>query len=72
MQFSNQHRAQVQKDFPGAKVPQIGKILGQRWTELKENDKKEVDRFQSLADADKKRYATELAQWEKAHPEIVA
>ena len=57
-------RPQVISENPqiATKVTEITKIIGQRWKELSEKQKKP---YQDLADADKLRYARQLEEFEK-------
>ncbi|KAI9258214.1 high mobility group box domain-containing protein, partial [Phascolomyces articulosus] len=58
MFFSQENRTKVQQDNPDAAFGQIGKILGERWKDMSEEEKKP---YQDKADADKKRYEAEKA-----------
>ncbi|CAO3699883.1 hypothetical protein G6F70_007185 [Rhizopus microsporus] len=59
MFFSQANREKVIKENPGAKFGEIGKILGARWKELSDEEKKP---FVEQAEADKKRYEEEKAK----------
>ena len=58
MLFSNATRPALKAEQPGLSMGEFGKLLGERYRELSEEDKKH---WQSLADADKVRYEEELA-----------
>jgi hypothetical protein len=60
--FTNAMRAEVKKDNPGATLPDLSKVLGKQWTEM---DLSEKEPYTKMAEADKKRYDTELAEFKK-------
>ncbi|EIE79999.1 hypothetical protein G6F46_001817 [Rhizopus delemar] len=59
MFFSQANREKVIKENPEAKFGEIGKILGAKWKEMTEEEKKP---FVEKAEADKKRYEDEKAK----------
>ena len=38
--FTNQERPQIMKEFPGIKFTEMGRILGERWRSLDNDEKK--------------------------------
>ncbi|GAA6037696.1 hypothetical protein JCM8097_002293 [Rhodosporidiobolus ruineniae] len=61
MHFSQAERASVKEENPDVKFGEIGKILGARWKELDDEDKKP---FEEKAKADKARYEKEKAAYD--------
>ncbi|KAG1149979.1 hypothetical protein G6F37_004560 [Rhizopus arrhizus] len=59
MFFSQANRENVIKENPEAKFGEIGKILGAKWKEMTDEEKKP---FTEKAEADKKRYEDEKAK----------
>ncbi len=60
MFFANQNRDIVRSENPEITFGQVGKVLGERWKSLTPEDKKP---YESKAEADKKRYENEKAQY---------
>ncbi|KAI9365217.1 high mobility group box domain-containing protein [Pilaira anomala] len=58
MFFSQDQRATVKDESPEATFGQIGKILGEKWKALSDEQKKP---YNEKAEADKKRYENEKA-----------
>ncbi|KAI7874270.1 high mobility group box domain-containing protein [Mucor mucedo] len=58
MFFSQASRAQVKEDNPDATFGQIGKLLGEKWKGMTDEDKKP---FHEKAEKDKQRYEDEKA-----------
>ncbi|KAI8882466.1 high mobility group box, partial [Backusella circina FSU 941] len=58
MFFSQDQRATVKAENPDASFGQIGKILGEKWKSMDDNEKKP---YTEKAEADKKRYEEEKA-----------
>ncbi|KAI8969286.1 high mobility group box domain-containing protein, partial [Mycotypha africana] len=56
MFFSQEKRAEVKADNPDASFGQIGKLLGEKWKSMSDEDKKP---YVAKAEADKKRYEDE-------------
>ncbi|ORZ13543.1 high mobility group box domain-containing protein, partial [Absidia repens] len=59
MFFSQSNREQIKAENPDATFGQLGKLLGAKWKELSDAEKKP---YQDKADADKKRYEAEMAE----------
>ncbi|CAI5759276.1 unnamed protein product [Candida verbasci] len=62
MFFANENRDIVRAENPGISFGQVGKVLGDKWKALSDDDKAP---YQSKADADKKRYEKEKAEYAK-------
>lgn len=60
MFFSQDHRDKVRVDYPEAGFGEIGRILGAKWKEMSEGDKKP---YQDMAERDKVRSANEKAAY---------
>ncbi|KAI8646161.1 high mobility group box domain-containing protein, partial [Parasitella parasitica] len=58
MFFSQDQRATVKEENPEASFGQIGKILGEKWKKMSDDEKKP---YNKKAEADKKRYEDEKA-----------
>ncbi|CEP13358.1 hypothetical protein [Parasitella parasitica] len=58
MFFSQDNRAKVKEDNPEASFGTIGKLLGEKWKGLSDQEKKP---YLEKAEADKKRYEKEKA-----------
>ncbi|KAI8982413.1 high mobility group box domain-containing protein [Mycotypha africana] len=56
MFFSQEKRAEVKAENPEASFGQIGKILGEKWKAMSDEEKKP---YNDKAEADKKRYEAE-------------
>jgi len=56
MFFANDNRDKVREENPGIKFGEVGKILGEKWKELTDKDKKP---FEDRAKIDKERYEAE-------------
>ncbi|VDC02285.1 unnamed protein product [Peniophora sp. CBMAI 1063] len=61
MFFSQDHREQVKKDHPDASFGELGKILGGKWKEMDDDDKKP---YIKQAAEDKARYEREKEEYE--------
>uniref|UniRef100_A0A1D1ZTD4 FACT complex subunit SSRP1 n=1 Tax=Auxenochlorella protothecoides TaxID=3075 RepID=A0A1D1ZTD4_AUXPR len=61
MFFSQDQRESVKADNPGIAFGEVGKVLGQRWKELSEADKKP---YEEKAAKDKERYEKEKSSYE--------
>ena len=59
--FCNEKRQEVKEENSSLKATEITKKLGEMWKEEKEKNK---ERYQKMAEADKKRYADEIAEYE--------
>ncbi|ODV93063.1 hypothetical protein PACTADRAFT_184821 [Pachysolen tannophilus NRRL Y-2460] len=62
MFFANETRDIVRAENPGIAFGQVGKVLGERWKALSDDQKKP---FEDKAEADKKRYELEKAEYLK-------
>ncbi|OWB50751.1 hypothetical protein B5S28_g3569 [[Candida] boidinii] len=62
MFFANEQRDIVRAENPGIAFGQIGKLLGERWKALDETGKAP---YEAKAEADKKRYEMEKAEYLK-------
>ncbi|KAF2398376.1 hypothetical protein EJ06DRAFT_105488 [Trichodelitschia bisporula] len=60
MFFANDNRDKVREDNPGIKFGDVGKILGEKWKELTDKDKKP---YEEQARKDKERYEAEKAKY---------
>ncbi|KAG1468245.1 hypothetical protein G6F56_003947 [Rhizopus delemar] len=58
MYFSKEQRSVVKEENPGATFGKLGKLLGEKWKSLSEEEKKP---YTDLAATDKKRYEDEKA-----------
>jgi len=56
MFFANEQRENVREENPGISFGQVGKVLGERWKALSENQRKP---YEEKAQTDKKRYEDE-------------
>lgn len=63
MFFSQDQRDKVRVDYPDAGFGEIGRILGAKWKDMTEGDKKP---YQDMAERDKVRAATEKAAYVSA------
>ncbi|KAJ2381516.1 Non-histone chromosomal protein 6 [Coemansia sp. RSA 2559] len=61
MFFSQANRATVREQNPDVSFGAIGKLLGEKWKKLNDNDKKP---YLKQAEDDKTRYAKEKAEWD--------
>ena len=61
--FCTEMRDQVRKDFPGMKVPEVGKELGRRWNSLEATERL---KFEQMAAEDRKRVAGEVEKYEES------
>ncbi|ORY97785.1 high mobility group box domain-containing protein [Syncephalastrum racemosum] len=61
MFFSQEQRTRAQQENPDATFGQIGKILGEMWGKMSDEEKKP---YTDKAEADKKRYEAEKAKQE--------
>jgi len=55
--FINQNRERIKKENPDKSVCEIGKLAGQEWKALTDDQKKEYDKF---IEEDRKRYKKEM------------
>jgi len=69
MFFAKDQRPVVASENPGADFGELGKILGERWKSLSEEDKEQYARQNT---EDKERYKQEYKQWETDFPEEAA
>jgi hypothetical protein len=58
--FTNQERPQIHKEFPGIKFTEMGRVLGERWRALDNDEKKP---FEDMANEDKLRFQMEMQQY---------
>ncbi|PVU99807.1 hypothetical protein BB559_000400 [Furculomyces boomerangus] len=61
MFFSQEYRGKVKKENPAATFGELGKILGEMWKSMTDEQKKP---FNLKAEKDKKRYETEKANYQ--------
>jgi len=61
MFFANENRDKVREDNPGIKFGEVGKILGEKWKELTDKDKKP---YEDKAKIDKERYEAEKIRYQ--------
>ncbi|GBG84245.1 hypothetical protein CBR_g38216 [Chara braunii] len=61
MFFCKDHRDVVKSEHPDVSFGEIGKILGQQWSNMSEKEKKP---YLKKAEDDKKRYQDEMASYE--------
>ena len=59
MYFSKANRDYIHKQGPGIKKEQIGKLLGEMWRELSDEEKVQ---YNNLAQQDQERYDREIAE----------
>ena len=57
--FINQNRERIKKENPDVSVCEIGKLAGQEWKALSDDQKKEYDKY---IEEDRKRYDKEMEQ----------
>lgn len=57
--FINQNRERIKKENPDKSVCEIGKLAGQEWKALTDDQKKEYDKY---IEEDRKRYVKEMEQ----------
>ncbi|ODV66282.1 high mobility group box, partial [Hyphopichia burtonii NRRL Y-1933] len=62
MFFANENRDIVRAENPGISFGQVGKLLGEKWKALGADEKVP---YENKADADKKRYEKEKAEYAK-------
>lgn len=62
MFFANENRDVVRSENPGVSFGQVGKLLGEKWKKLTPEEKTP---FETKAEADKKRYEKEKAEYAK-------
>ncbi len=60
MFYSTKMRPIIKEEKPDIKFTEMGKLIGEKWRELSDDDKKE---FEQMAEKDKKRYADETAKY---------
>ncbi|KAJ5648204.1 nonhistone chromosomal protein 6A [Penicillium lividum] len=63
MFFANDNRDLVREENPGITFGQVGKMLGDKWKALTEDDRKPYD---EKAATDKKRYEEEKAKYQES------
>lgn len=63
MFFANANRDVVRADNPGISFGGVGKLLGEKWKALSADEKAP---YEAKAEADKKRYETEKANYAAA------
>eukprot|EP01025_Chloroclados_australasicus_P012162 TRINITY_DN1556_c0_g1_i1.p9 TRINITY_DN1556_c0_g1~~TRINITY_DN1556_c0_g1_i1.p9 ORF type:complete len:101 (+),score=18.27 TRINITY_DN1556_c0_g1_i1:131-433(+) len=61
MWFSKVKREEVKQKHPDKKVTEIGKVLGEMWRGLNDDQKKE---YQDMAEQDKRRYEKDLSAYQ--------
>ncbi|KAL1921404.1 uncharacterized protein VTP21DRAFT_11120 [Calcarisporiella thermophila] len=61
MMFVQQQRKVVQQENPTVSFGQIGKILGEKWKNLEEDEKK---KYVKMAEKDKERYEKQKSEYE--------
>ncbi|GES58528.1 non-histone chromosomal protein 6 [Aspergillus terreus] len=66
MFFANENRDKVREENPGITFGQVGKMLGEKWKALSEDDRRP---YEEKAAADKKRYEDEKASYHAAGDE---
>ncbi|ELR25348.1 HMG (high mobility group) box domain containing protein [Acanthamoeba castellanii str. Neff] len=59
--FSKKMRPRIKDENPDASFGQLGKIIGEQWSKLGADERKE---FETLAAADKERYAKEMKDYQ--------
>lgn len=57
--FINQNRERIKKENPDTSVCEIGKLAGQEWKALTDDEKKEYDKY---IEEDRERYEKEMEQ----------
>ncbi|CCE86454.1 Piso0_004944 [Millerozyma farinosa CBS 7064] len=62
MFFANENRDIVRAENPGISFGQVGKLLGEKWKAMSSEDKTP---YETKAEADKKRYEKEKAEYAK-------
>jgi upstream activation factor subunit UAF30 len=60
MCFVSHNREKIIKEFPGIKFGEVGKKLGQRWSNLSEKGK---EMYNEMAEKDKERYRKEMEKY---------
>jgi len=61
MFFANAQRDKVREENPGIKFGEVGKLLGEKWKELTDKEKKP---YEAQAAADKERYEAAKARYQ--------
>ncbi|BGP03262.1 Non-histone chromosomal protein 6B [Rhodotorula toruloides] len=69
MHFSQDQRSVVKEENPDVTFGEIGKILGAKWKELPEDERKP---YEEKASADKSRYEKEKAAYDAENPDAAA
>jgi len=69
MFFSKEYRPILKNENPDAKFPELGKLLGEKWKSLGEDEK---NKYSEMNKADKERYADDFEKWSTEHPEEAA
>ncbi|KAK4052308.1 Non-histone chromosomal protein 6 [Microbotryomycetes sp. JL221] len=63
MHFSQQNREKIKSENPEASFGELGKLLGGKWKEMSDSEKKP---YTDMADKDKARYEKEKEGYEPA------
>ena len=61
--FCDENRDKLKEEFPNMSVKQIVSTLGSRWKELKENDSKEIEKYEQMSIIDRNRYKKEMSNY---------
>ncbi|KAL4897112.1 high mobility group box domain-containing protein [Aspergillus ambiguus] len=68
MFFANENREKIREDNPGIAFGQVGKMLGEKWKALSDEDRRP---YEEKAAADKKRYEDEKANYQVSRTRCV-
>lgn len=63
MFYSQENRTHIQDTHPGVTFGEIGRILGEQWKKLNEDDRA---KFQKKAEEDRKRYHKEMERYKSS------
>ncbi len=63
MFFSQETRAEIKKDSPGASVGEVAKELGKRWKKMSVDDRVP---FEEMAKTDRERYLQEMTEYKES------
>ena len=66
--FAGEIRSELRETHPDASMPEISKMIGERWKAMSEDDKKP---YNDKAEADKARYAREMAAYRGGEDDVV-
>ncbi|GAA5891480.1 hypothetical protein JCM8208_007297 [Rhodotorula glutinis] len=66
MHFSQDKRSEVKEENPDVTFGEIGKLLGAKWKEATDDEKKP---YQAKAEADKERYEKEKSAYDEENPD---